>query len=205
VVNHEKVFRLYRAEGLAVRRKKRKRMAAAVRTLLPSPNQPNQRWSMDFMEDSMATGRRFRTLNVVDDFTRECLAIEVDTSLSGLRVGRVLQRLIDLRGLPELIVSDNGSEFTSKALDSWAYQRDVGLHFIRPGKPVENAYIESFNGKLRDECLNENWFTDLEDARSKIEAWRKDYNEVRPHSSLDNRTPMEFSRSATGLALSAIQ
>jgi putative transposase len=169
------------------------------------PSQPNQRWSMDFMEDSMATGRRFRTLNVVDDFTRECLAIEVDTSLSGLRVARVLQRLIDLRGLPGLIVSDNGSEFTSKALDSWAYQRDVGLHFIRPGKPVENAYIESFNGKLRDECLNENWFTDLEDARSKIEAWRKDYNEVRPHSSLDNRTPMEFSSSATGLALSAIQ
>ena len=153
----------------------------------------------------MATGRRFRTLNVVDDFTRECLAIEVDTSLSGLRVARVLQRLIDLRGLPGLIVSDNGSEFTSKALDSWAYQRDVGLQFIRPGKPVENAYIESFNGKLRDECLNENWFTDLEDARSKIEAWRRDYNEVRPHSSLDNRTPMEFSRSATGLALSAIQ
>lgn len=205
LVNHKKVFRLYRAEGLAVRRKKRKRMTAAVRTLLPPPNQPNQRWSMDFMEDSMATGRRFRTLNVVDDFTRECLAIEVDTSLSGLRVARVLQRLIDLRGLPGLIVSDNGSEFTSKALDSWAYQRDVALHFIRPGKPVENAYIESFNGKLRDECLNENWFIDLEDARSKIEAWRKDYNEVRPHSSLDNRTPMEFSNSTTGLALSAIQ
>jgi putative transposase len=127
----------------------------------------------------------------------------VDTSLSGLRVSRVLERLIDLRGLPALVVSDNGSEFTSKALDSWAYQRDVGLHFIRPGKPVENAYIESFNGKLRDECLNENWFTDLEDARSKIEAWRRDYNEVRPHSSLDNRTPVEFSSSATGLALSA--
>jgi putative transposase len=180
-------------------------MAASIRTLLPPPSQPNQRWSMDFMEDSLASGRRFRVLNVVDDFTRECLAIEVDTSLSGFRVSRVLPRLVDVRGLPERIVTDNGSEFTSKALDAWAYQRDVGLHFIRPGKPVENAYIESFNGKLRDECLNENWFTDLEDAKSKIEAWRADYNDVRPHSSLDNRTPSEFARSTTGLALSAAQ
>jgi len=118
---------------LAVRRKKRKRMTSAVRTLLPPPSQPNQRWSMDFMEDSLATGRRFRTLNVVDDFTRECLAIEVDTSLSGLRVVRVLQRLLDLRGLPEFIVTHNGSEFTSKALDSWAYQRDVGMHLSGRG------------------------------------------------------------------------
>ncbi len=203
-VNHKRVYRLYRAEGLAVRCKRRKRLASALRTVLPPPAAPNERWSMDFVSDQLVGGTRLRAFNVVDDFTRECLAIEVDTSLSGFRVARVLERIVDLRGLPELIVTDNGSEFTSKALDAWAYQRDVGLHFIRPGKPVENAYIESFNGKLRDECLNENWFTDLDDARSKIEAWRTDYNDVRPHSSLDNRTPTEFAKGTTGLALSAV-
>jgi putative transposase len=205
LVNHKRVYRLYRAHGLAVRRKKRKRLTAAVRTLLDAPTRPNQHWSMDFTEDSLATGSRYRTLNVVDDFTRECHVIEVDRSLPGLRVARVLDRVAELCGLPETIVVDNGSEFTSHAFDQWAYERGVGIHFIRPGKPVENAYIESFNGKFRDECLNENWFLDLADARQKIEEWRVDYNEVRPHSSLDNRTPMEFALSLTGLTRQAAQ
>lgn len=204
-VNHKLVYRLYRAEGLTVRRKKRKRQAAALRTVLPTPVRPGQRWSMDFMEDALSDGRRFRTLNVVDDCSRECLAIEVAFTLPGPRVVRVLERLVELYGVPAVIVMDNGSEFTGKALDAWAYQRGAKLHFIRPGRPVENAYIESFNGKLRDECLNENWFVGLDDAKAKIAAYRTDYNEVRPHSSLDNRTPKEFTACLAGLALTAVQ
>jgi putative transposase len=191
-VNHKRLYRLYRAEGLAVRRKKRKRMAAAVRTVPPPPTLPNQRWSMDFTEDWLAEGRRFRALIVVDDFTRTCPAIEVDTSLSGTRVSLVLDRSIAAHGKPGIIVVDNGPEFSGKALDAWAYQRGVQLQFIRPGKPIENAYVESFNGKFRDECLNQTWFQDLDDARQKIEAWRRDYNAVRPHSSLGNLTPNEY-------------
>jgi putative transposase len=198
-VNHKRVYRLYRAEGLAVRRKKRKRIAAGLRVVLPAPTRPNERWSMDFVHDTLASGRKFRTLNIVDDLTREALAIEVDTSLGGHRVVRVLERLAALRGLPQVIVSDNGPEFTGRALDGWAYKAGIKLHFIRPGKPTENAYAESFNGKFRDECLNEHWFIDLDDARTKIEAWRVDYNEVRPHSSLANATPKEYS-STLGLA-----
>lgn len=204
-VNHKLVLRLYRAEGLAVRRKKRKRIASALRVVLPPPARPGQRWSMDFVEDSLANGRRFRTLNVVDDCSRECLAIEVDFSLPGARVVRVLERLVELYGAPEVIVVDNGSEFTGRAVDAWAYQHGIKLHFIRPGHPVENAYIESFNGKFRDECLNENWFIGIGDAREKIASYRTDYNEVRPHSSLDNLTPKEFTRSLTGLALASVQ
>jgi putative transposase len=198
-VNHKRVYRMYRAEGLAVRRKKRKRLAAGLRVMLAPPARPNERWSMDFVHDTLATGRKFRTLNIVDDLTRECVAIEVDTSLGGLRVVRVLDRLAALRGLPRVIVTDNGPEFAGRALDEWAYRTGVKIHFIRPGKPVENAYVESFNGKFRDECLNEHWFLDLNDARTKIETWRVDYNEVRPHSSLANATPKEYS-STLGLA-----
>jgi putative transposase len=198
-VNHKQVYRLYRAEGLAVRRKKRRKIAAAIRVPLPTPRAPNQRWSMDFVSDQLATGRRFRTLNIVDDCTRECIAIEVDTSLGGGRVVRALQRLAETRGLPLAIVCDNGPEFTGRALDEWAHHAQVRIQFIRPGKPVENAFVESFNGKFRDECLNEHWFVDLPDARTKIEAWRRDYNEVRPHSSLDNNTPQAYS-STLGLA-----
>jgi putative transposase len=198
-VNHKRVYRLYRAEGLAVRRKKRKRQAAGLRVVLPPPTRPNERWSMDFVHDTLANGRTFRTLNVVDDLTREALAIEVDTSLGGQRVVRVLERLVALRGVPQVIVCDNGPEFVGRAVDGFAYKAGVKLHFIRPGKPVENAYAESFNGKFRDECLNEHWFLDMADARQKIEAWRVDYNEVRPHSSLANATPKEYS-STLGLA-----
>jgi putative transposase len=198
-VNHKRVYRIYRAEGLAVRRRKRKRMAVGLRTVLPAPTKPNARWSMDFTLDTLASGRRFRTLNVVDDFTRECLAIEVDTSLGGARVVRVLERLLADRGRPDVIVCDNGPEFAGRSLDTWAYGAGVKIHFIRPGKPVENCYVESFNGKFRDECLNDHWFIGLDDARTKIEDWRRDYNEVRPHSSLGDLTPKEYS-TTIGLA-----
>ena len=191
-VNHKRVYRLYREEGLAVRRRKRKRIASVVRVPRQAPERPNQRWSMDFVSDALANGRRIRVLTVIDDFTRESLATEVDTSLPGMRVTRVLDRLADERGLPEVITVDNGPEFAGKTLDAWAYAHGVRLHFIDPGKPVQNAFIESFNGRLRDECLNEHWFMSLPAARTIIEAWRDDYNTVRPHSALGNRTPAEF-------------
>ena len=200
-VNHKRVYRLYREENLAVRRKKRKRIAAEIRTVPAPPQRPNERWSIDFVSDSLGSGRRFRALTIVDDFTRECLAIEVDTSLPGVRVARVLERLAVERGVPATIISDNGPEFTGVALDRWAAERGVHQHFIRPGKPMENGYIESFNGKLRDECLSGNWFISLADARAKIGAWRNDYNSIRPHSSLDNQTPTEYAKSFTKLTL----
>jgi putative transposase len=203
-VNHKLVYRVYREEGLAVRRKKRKRLAA-VRVVLPPATRPNERWSMDFMSDTLFSGRRFRTFNVVDDFSRECHAIEVDFSLPAQRVIRVLERVVEVHGKPEWFVMDNGPEFQSQAFDAWAYKTGIKLHFIQPGKPVENAYIESFNGKFREECLNENVFLGIEDAKRISEDWREDYNEVRPHSSLDNLTPREFIRSVTGLTLSAVQ
>jgi putative transposase len=191
-VNHKRVHRLYRQEGLAVLRRRRKRVASGIRRPLPRAERLNECWTMDFMRDSLASGRKFRTLNVLDCCSREALAIEVDTSLPGLRVTRVLDRVSEERGVPGTIVIDNGPEFTGKALDIWAHEHGVALHFIRPGKPIENAYIESFNGHFRDECLNQHWFTSLDDARRAIAAWRCDYNEVRPHSSLGDRPPVEF-------------
>ena len=199
-VNHKRVYRLYKLEGLSVhRRQHRKRMVSIARTVLPAPTRPNERWSMDFVSDVTWNGRRFRIFVVVDDFTRECLALVVDTSISGARVARELDAIAATRGLPAMTISDNGPEFTGKALDGWAYQRGVKLHHIRPGKPVENAYVESFNGKLRNECLNQHWFTDLLDARRLIEEWRIDFNEVRPHSSLDGMTPKEYAEANRGL------
>jgi putative transposase len=198
-VNHKRVYRLYQQEGLQVRRRKRKRIGAVERQPLAIPTRQNERWSMDFVADALTDGRRFRSLNIVDDFNRECLAAQVDTSITGTRVVRVLEQLRELRGLPQVLVTDNGPEFAGQALDVWAYEQGVKLHFIEPGKPVQNAFIESFNGKLRDECLNEHWFTSLGEARETIEVWRRDYNEVRPHSSLGNRTPQEFT--ACGAAL----
>jgi putative transposase len=192
IVNHKRVERIYKQEGLSLRKRKKKRQTAALRIVLPTPTEPNKRWSMDFVSDQLSDGRKFRSLTIVDDYSREAPAIEVDTSLPGKRVTRVLNRLAETRGLPDAIVIDNGPEFSGKELDSWAHERKVKLCFIRPGKPVENAYIESFNGKFRDECLNEHWFTSLKDAQEKIEAWRKDYNKNRPHSSLGNLTPEEF-------------
>jgi putative transposase len=198
VVNHKRVHRIYRAAGLQVRRRHRKRLTRAERIPLPIPEQRLARWSMDFTVDTLADGRGFRTLNIVDDFTRECVAIEVDRSLPGLRVARVLDRLHATIGLPASIVVDNGPEFAGRTLDAWAYARGVTLRFIRPGKPVENAYIESFNGKFRDECLNEHWFVSLADAQVTIEAWRIDYNTVRPHSSLHGATPEHFATTTEG-------
>ena len=178
---------------------RKRKGAAGVRETIPSPVRPNQRWSMDFVSDSTVTGRRFRALAIVDDYSRECPAIEVDTSLGGARVVGVLERLEETRGLPEVITVDNGPEFAGKAMDEWACRRGIKLSFIRPGKPVENAFAESFNGRLRDECLNINWFMSVRHAREIIESWRQDYNEVRPHSSLKGKTPKEFAGSMAGL------
>jgi len=191
--NWKRVYRVYREEGLTVRRRKRKRIAVPRQPMV-LPQVANERWSMDFVQDALHDGRRIRLLNVVDDCTRECLAIEADTSLPGTRVIEVLERLADLRGLPRSIVADNGPEFAGRALDLWAHGRGVAIDFIRPGKPVDNAFVESFNGRLRDECLNENWFQSLGEAREVVEAWREDYNHVRPHRSLGGRTPSEYAR-----------
>jgi putative transposase len=194
VVNHKRVYRIYSEEGLKVRTKLRKKRASQLRVIAPQPTAGDQRWSMDFVSDTLVDGRRFRALTVVDNFTRECPIIETDFSLTGKKVADTLQRLADRRGLPESITVDNGSEFISKALDFWAYRNNVKLDFVRPGKPVENAFIESFNGRLRDECLNANLFVSLADAKAKLEAWRLDYNEERPHSSIGNLTPSEFAK-----------
>ena len=196
-VNRKRVYRIYRDAGLAVRRRKRKRIGLFERKPLPKPTRANVSWSMDFVADGLIGGRRLRCLTIVDDCTRECLAIEVDTSITGLRVQAVLDRLADTRGLPKSITVDNGPEFDGQVLDKWSYRTGVRLSFIRPGRPNENAYIESFNGKFRDECLNEHWFLSMAHARSVIEAWRIEYNTERPHSSLGNRTPEEFASSQT--------
>lgn len=192
VVNWKRLYRLYRDAGLAVRRRKRKRIGPVERRPLPKPTMPNVSWSMDFVSDGLANGRRLRCLTIVDDCTRECLAIEVDTSLPGTRVAATLDRLAELRGLPQSITVDHGPEFEGQVLDAWAYAQGVRLAFIRPGKPVENAYIESFNGRLRDECLNEHWFMNMAHARSVIERWRLEYNTERPHSALGYLTPAQY-------------
>lgn len=194
-VNHKRVYRLYREEGLTVRRRARKRVSRAERLPALALSAPNQCWSLDFVSDWLALGRKVRMLTVVDAYTRESLAIEVDTSLPGVRVASVLDQVIAERDAkPAEIRLDNGPELTSRALDQWAYERGVSLRFIEPGKPVQNAHIESFNGRLRDECLNEHWFLTLAHARDIIEEWRIDYNQRRPHSALGNLTPLEFSR-----------
>ena len=169
MINHKRTERIYREEGLVLRKKRRRKGAAGARVVMPLPQRPNERWSMDFVSDSMINGRRFRALTIVDDYSRECPAIEVDTSLGGARVVNVLERLSQTRGLPDVITMDNGPEFTGKHLDEWAYHNQVKLNFIRPGKPIENAFAESFNGRLRDECLNTNWFLNLKHAREVIE------------------------------------
>lgn len=189
--NHKRIRRLYRLEGLGVRRRRRKRVAVP-RVPTVSATGPNERWAMDFMRDTLRGARAFRLLTVIDTYTRECLAIEVDSSLGGERVTAVLDRLVAARGKPRSIVVDNGPEFRGRALDAWAHEHGVALVFIRPGKPVDNAYVEAFNGRLRDECLNQHWFLNLNDARLRIELWRKAYNTARPHSALKRMTPQQF-------------
>jgi putative transposase len=193
-VNHKRVYRLYREEGLLVRQRKRKHVAVRRGERLGAVEAPNQRWSLDFVSDALAVGRQIRLLAVVDTCTREALAIEVDTSMPAASVVRVLDRLVTERGKPRQIVLDNGPELTSRALDQWAYEHGVQLCFIDPGKPVQNGYVESFNGRLRDECLNEHWFLSLADARRIVENWRLDYNRQRPHSSLRYHTLEEVHR-----------
>lgn len=191
-INHKRTERLYRELKLSLRLRKRRKRASGVRVMTDVPTQANRRWSMDFVMDQLATGRRLKCMTLVDDFTRECLAIAVDVSMTSEGVIRVLEAVALDRPLPEAIVCDNGPEFASTTLDRWAYEHGVRLAFIQPGKPAQNPYVESFNGKFRDECLNENLFFDLRDARTKIETWRRDYNHVRPHKSLRQETPVAF-------------
>jgi putative transposase len=190
------VHRLYREERLAVRRQKRKHVQRSVPPLAESAT-PNQEWAIDFVTDSLATGRSFRTLTIVDSYTREAPAMEADHCLPAQRVTRVLDRVIEERGKPEAIRCDNGPEFTSRHFLSWCEERSIRLVFIAPGRPMQNGYIESFNGRFRDECLNANWFPTLADARQKIEAWRVDYNTERPHSALGYLAPAEFAARLT--------
>ncbi len=190
-VNRKRVQRVYREAGLSVRRRARKRVAVE-RVPRSMPITVNIRWSMDFVSDALADGRKIRALFIVDDFSRDCPVIAVDRSLPGERVVRELEQVARVRGYPEVIVCDNGPEFRGEALARWAHQHGVTLQFIEPGKPVQNCFIESFNGRLRDECLNESWFVSLADAQRTIEAFRLDYNSVRPHSGLTGCTPSEF-------------
>ena len=195
VLNHKKLYRLYREERLMVRKRGGRKRALGTRAPMAIPQGKNQRWSLDFVLEALACSRRFRILTVVDDFSRECLALVVDNSLSGIRVARELDRVVETRGKPCMVVSDNGTELTSRAMLGWQEDRGVQWHYIAPGKPTQNGFIESFNGRLRDECLNEHLFTNLSEARRIIEAWRIDYNTRRPHTSLNGLTPAEFAAS----------
>lgn len=193
-INHKRVYRLYCEMGLNIRPKSKRKRLSRKRVPLVAATRPNERWSMDFVHDRTEDGRRLRILTVVDNFTREAVLIKPDRRLTGKKVARALEMLARERPLPRSITVDNGSEFAGKDMDGWAYWRKIQLDFITPGKPVENAYIESFNGRLRDECLNENLFFSVPDAVEKLEQWRNDYNHHRPHGSLGSRTPREFAR-----------
>ena len=192
-VNVKRVYRLYREDGLAVRRRKRKRVAVA-RQPMAVPTRLNECWAIDFMSDVLASGRRYRVFNVVDVLSREALAAEVDTGLPAVRVIQALEEIAVLRGYPARITLDNGPEFRGVALDTWAYQHGVVLDFIQPGKPIQNAVVESYNGRMRDELLNLHWWRNIGEARDAIDAYRQDFNEVRTHSGLGHKTPSEFAR-----------
>jgi putative transposase len=197
-VNHKRIYRVYREAGLMIRRKPRKRLRREG-SPRPALNGPNQEWALDFVHDAAESGRKFRALSVVDPYTRECLALEVDTSMGSRRVTRVLEAIIAARGIPQAIRSDNGPEFTSRHFLAWCLERKIEAVHIEPGKPVQNAHVESFHGKLRDECLNASWFANLFEARRKIAEWRREYNEERPHSSLGYLPPREFARRVAAL------
>ena len=203
VMNQKKLRRLYREEKLQVRKRGSRKRALGTRRPMLVPDRSNERWSLDFVSDAFTDGRRFRVLAVVDDYSRECLALVADTSLSGLRVTRELTQLIEHRGKPDTIVSDNGTELTSMAVLKWCQETGIEWHYIQPGKPMQNGFVESFNGSFRDECLNETLFTSLDEARGKIKEWKEDYNQNRPHSSLGNLTPNEYARKMTLQKLAA--
>ncbi len=191
-VNHKRVLRIYQQEELLVRTKTRRKLASHLRVVPPPAQRPNERWGLDFMHDTLADGRRFRVLTVMDLCTRECLALAAASNFPVSRVIDVLEPVVATRGSPSMVTVDNGTEFTSRRFDAWATDHGVKIDFIRPGHPVENAFIESFNGRVREECLNLHWFRSIEEATRKLAAWRQDYNEVRPHSSLDNLAPREY-------------
>ena len=192
VVNKKRTYRLYTQQGLQIRTKRRKKLYRSRCTMV-TPSALNERWSMDFVHDQLGDGRRFRILNIIDDYSRECVGQFIALSMSGLCVAQYLSQLIKARGAkPRSIVCDNGTEFSSKAMHYWGRKQKVKLNFIQPGKPTQNAYVESFNGKFRDSCLNQHWFYSLKDAETTIENWRMDYNRVRPHSSLGYRPPSIF-------------
>ena len=194
-----RIYRLYRAEGFSVRKRRARRRAVGARAPILIEARPNARWSLDFVHDQFAYGRRFRILNVVNDVTRECLAAIPDTSIPGRRVARELTALIDRRGKPSMIVSDNGTEFTCNAMLTWSEDNQIAWHFIAPGKPMQNGFCESFNGRMRDELLNETLYFGLDHARTKIAAWAHDYNSHRPHSSLGYLTPAAYSADLTAM------
>jgi putative transposase len=195
------VYRLYQEEGLQVKQRKGRKRAIGTRTPLREVCGINQYWALDFVSDSFMDGRRFRILTVIDEYSRECLALVADTSISGHRLARELTCLIEERGAPQVIISDNGTEMTSKALLEWQVKQQVQWHYIAPGKPMQNGFIESFNGKLRDECLNETLFEDLNHAQVILAQWKWDYNMFRPHSSLKGKTPIEFAQSEPAVLL----
>lgn len=203
-MNHKKLFRLYREEGLTVRRGKGRKRATGSRTQMPAPHQPRDRWSLDFVSDSVQSGRKMRLLAVIDDCTRANLGLIVDFSFSGERVARELDQLIGLYGKPGCIVSDNGREFTSKAMLKWQDDAGVDWHYIDPGKPQQNGFVESFTGRLRDECLNEEVFSSLKEARLILGAWRYDYNTIRPHSGLENLSPAQERQRLATLSATAL-
>jgi putative transposase len=197
-VNHKKMYRVYREAGLPIRRKRRKRLLRAG-FVRPAVRGANQEWALDFVHDAAESGRKFRVLSVIDVYTRECLALEVETSFASRRVTRELEKIVTERGVPEAIRCDNGPEFTSRHFLAWGMERKIELVHVEPGRPMQNGYVESFHGKLRDECLNASWFANLFEARAKIGAWKEEYNEERPHSSLGYLAPREFARRMAAL------
>jgi putative transposase len=192
LVNAKRVYRLYRREGLEIRTQVRKKRPSALRPHLPVAQQPTEQWSMDFMSDALATGRRFRVLTLVDNMSRESPALEVGNHFTGEHVVALLERLAQAGTVPRVLQVDNGPEFSSRALDAWAHRRGVKLVFSRPGRPTDNPFIEAFNGRLRQECLDQYWFFSVEEARARVEEWRRDYNTIRPHTALGNHTPAAF-------------
>ena len=196
-INHKKAYRLYRAAGLALKKRSKKKYEKRG---MPERaiSEPNVRWSMDFVSDKTRYGSNIRVLTVIDEVTRECLALEADSSITGRKVTAVLNRIAIFRGMPQEILTDNGPEFASNAMNAWAYDHKVEHIFIDPGKPMQNGYIESFNGKFRAECLDQHWFNNLSEAKRIVEDWRLEYNQTRPHSSLDNLTPVEYARKLAG-------